>query len=147
MPGVDEIEFDLTVMNDEERAALRITLRTEMVGAAGLTEPEDDGHGHGHGGHGHGEEGARLGCVLEAGVGEAEVLAHRDGENLCGPSGLLGAERGRAAGAGLASGQVQDRRRPIERRGAQQRAATRQLDVIAVRRDREDVYGRHGRAI
>ncbi len=33
-PGVDEIEFDLTVMDEDERAALRIALRTRMEGAA-----------------------------------------------------------------------------------------------------------------
>jgi ATP-binding protein involved in chromosome partitioning len=58
VPGVEEIEFDLTVMTEEERAALRIILRTEMLGTAA---PEDDGHDHGQGGghgHGHGEEGA-----------------------------------------------------------------------------------------
>jgi ATP-binding protein involved in chromosome partitioning len=57
VPGVDEIEFDLTVMNDAERAALRVTLRQEMFGGAPQSEQqeEDDGHGHGHGhgGHGH----------------------------------------------------------------------------------------------
>ena len=36
VPGVDEIEFDLTVMTDDERAALRITLRTTMLGASAL---------------------------------------------------------------------------------------------------------------
>jgi len=52
VPGVEEIEFDLTVMNDGERAALRITLRTTMLGAAAGAEPAEDAHG-GHGGHGH----------------------------------------------------------------------------------------------
>ena len=33
-PGVEEIEFDLTVMDEDERAALRIALRTRMEGAA-----------------------------------------------------------------------------------------------------------------
>ena len=53
VPGVEEIEFDLTVMTDDERAALRVTLRTLMLGAAAL-EAEEDDDGHGHGGHGHG---------------------------------------------------------------------------------------------
>jgi ATP-binding protein involved in chromosome partitioning len=60
VPGVEEIEFDLTVMRDDERAALRVTLRQEMFGVSAEQmeeEPEaDDGHGHGHGGHGHGGE-------------------------------------------------------------------------------------------
>jgi ATP-binding protein involved in chromosome partitioning len=57
VPGVDEIEFDLTVMHEEERAALRVTLRTRMLGAAGAEnaaaaadEPGHEGHGHAHGG-------------------------------------------------------------------------------------------------
>ncbi|HWE68634.1 MAG TPA: Mrp/NBP35 family ATP-binding protein [Acidimicrobiales bacterium] len=58
VPGVEEIEFDLTVMHDDERAALRVTLRQTMLGAAapheeGEEDEGDDGHGHGHGGHGH----------------------------------------------------------------------------------------------
>jgi ATP-binding protein involved in chromosome partitioning len=56
VPGVDEIEFDLTVMTEEERAALRVTLRTRMLGAAGAEAGHEDGDGaddHGHEGHGH----------------------------------------------------------------------------------------------
>jgi len=62
VPGVEEIEFDLTVMRDDERAALRVTLRRHMFGVTTdqlLDEPHadaDDGHGHGHAGHGHGGE-------------------------------------------------------------------------------------------
>jgi ATP-binding protein involved in chromosome partitioning len=63
VPGVEEIEFDLTVMRDDERAALRVTLRQEMFGVSAdqlEDEPEaEEGHeGHGHGGHGHGAEAA-----------------------------------------------------------------------------------------
>ena len=49
--GVEEIELDFVVMNDEERAELRHRLRSGMGGHA---EPsgEDDGHDHGHD-HGH----------------------------------------------------------------------------------------------
>jgi ATP-binding protein involved in chromosome partitioning len=60
--GVEEIEFDLTVMTDHERAALRGTLRRNMLGATAETTPADDGEddhghdGHGHGGHGHGAD-------------------------------------------------------------------------------------------
>jgi ATP-binding protein involved in chromosome partitioning len=65
VPGVEEIEFDLTVMTDEERAALRVTLRTTMLGAAALeAAAEDDGHGHGGHGHAHGEEGAAAAFLL-----------------------------------------------------------------------------------
>ncbi len=63
-PGVEEIEFDLTVMTEEERAALRITLRTAMLGEAALeAEHDHGGHGHGHG-HGHGDDGATAAFLL-----------------------------------------------------------------------------------
>jgi ATP-binding protein involved in chromosome partitioning len=52
VPGVEEIEFDLTVMRDDERAALRVALRRHMFGVAESGELEEapaDGHeGHGH---------------------------------------------------------------------------------------------------
>jgi ATP-binding protein involved in chromosome partitioning len=52
VPGVEEIEFDLTVMRDDERAALRVTLRRNMFGVAesdDLEDAPDEGHeGHGH---------------------------------------------------------------------------------------------------
>jgi ATP-binding protein involved in chromosome partitioning len=62
-PGVEEIELDLTVMRDDERAALRVTLRRTMFGVSADEaddEPDDeDAHaGHGHGGHGHAAEAA-----------------------------------------------------------------------------------------
>jgi ATP-binding protein involved in chromosome partitioning len=54
VPGVEEIEFDLTVMRDDERAALRVTLRRNMFGVDAADdegdEPDTDG---GHAGHGH----------------------------------------------------------------------------------------------
>jgi ATP-binding protein involved in chromosome partitioning len=62
VPGVEEIEFDLTVMRDDERAALRVALRQKMFGVTteqlgdDLPEEADDGHGHGGHGHGHGGE-------------------------------------------------------------------------------------------
>jgi ATP-binding protein involved in chromosome partitioning len=61
VPGVEEIEFDLTVMRDDERAALRVTLRRNMFGVDATDDEADDepeaegGHGHGHG---HGAEAA-----------------------------------------------------------------------------------------
>jgi ATP-binding protein involved in chromosome partitioning len=54
VPGVEEIEFDLTVMRDDERAALRVALRRKMFGVAETDELEDapaeghEGHGHSH---------------------------------------------------------------------------------------------------
>jgi ATP-binding protein involved in chromosome partitioning len=51
--GVEEIEFDLTVMNDAERAALRVTLREAMFGGVPQSEGAEDDHGHDHAGHGH----------------------------------------------------------------------------------------------
>ena len=55
VPGVEEIEFDLTVMHEEERAALRVALRRKMLGSAAIEDDADDddghaGHGHAHGG-------------------------------------------------------------------------------------------------
>jgi ATP-binding protein involved in chromosome partitioning len=59
VPGVEEIEFDLTVMTEEERSALRITLRTTMLGDAA------DAHdGHEHAGHGHDDDGAMAAFLL-----------------------------------------------------------------------------------
>src|ERR1700728_4800759 len=56
VPGVEEIEFALTVMRDDERAALRVALRRDMFGVAetdDLEDAPDEGDGHGHEGHGH----------------------------------------------------------------------------------------------
>jgi ATP-binding protein involved in chromosome partitioning len=59
VPGVEEIEFDLTVMTEEERAALRIVLRTRMLGDAALEAGDGDGdHGHAH------DEGAMAAFLL-----------------------------------------------------------------------------------
>jgi ATP-binding protein involved in chromosome partitioning len=55
VPGVEEIEFDLTVMRDDERAALRVALRRDMLGVGEtdeLDDAPDEGH-EGHEGHGH----------------------------------------------------------------------------------------------
>jgi ATP-binding protein involved in chromosome partitioning len=67
VPGVDEIEFDLTVMHEEERAALRVTLRTRMLGAAALADEAgpDDGHGHDGHGHDHGGDAPTPGFLLQ----------------------------------------------------------------------------------
>jgi len=55
VPGVEEIEFDLTVMHDDERAALRVALRRNMFGVAESDELDDApaGDHDGHEGHGH----------------------------------------------------------------------------------------------
>jgi ATP-binding protein involved in chromosome partitioning len=67
VPGVEEVEFDVSVMTDQERAVLRQRLRADMLGAPAApdedeTEDADAGaagqaptHTHGHG-HGHGAE-------------------------------------------------------------------------------------------
>jgi len=64
-------------MHEEERAALRVALRTRMLGAAASSAAntgddadaadEDDhaGHSHGPGGHGHGAEAATPGFLLQ----------------------------------------------------------------------------------
>ena len=59
VPGVEEIEFDLTVMHDDERAALRVGLRQIMFGVTAdeLVDGGETDDGHGHGGHGHGHGG------------------------------------------------------------------------------------------
>jgi ATP-binding protein involved in chromosome partitioning len=51
VPGVEEVELDVSVMTDEERALLRQRLRADMLGGAD-TEGADD-LGHDHAGHGH----------------------------------------------------------------------------------------------
>jgi ATP-binding protein involved in chromosome partitioning len=54
VPGVEEIEFDLTVMRDDERAALRVALRRNMFGVAESDDLEgEDAPAEGHEGHGH----------------------------------------------------------------------------------------------
>jgi ATP-binding protein involved in chromosome partitioning len=58
VPGVEEIEFDLTVMTDEERASLRLRLRAVMLGDAETHEGHDHGAGGGGHGHGHGDDNA-----------------------------------------------------------------------------------------
>jgi ATP-binding protein involved in chromosome partitioning len=56
--GVDEIEFDLTVMTDHERAALRGTLRKSMLGSKAVADEADDTHDHEGHGHSHGTDAA-----------------------------------------------------------------------------------------
>jgi ATP-binding protein involved in chromosome partitioning len=66
VPGVEEIEFDLTVMHEEERAALRVTLRRHMLGTAeadDAAEDEESHGGHGHS-HAHGEASAAASFLL-----------------------------------------------------------------------------------
>ena len=59
VPGVEEVELDVSVMSDAERAALRQRLRADMLGAAASEDdahnPSGEAHGHGHP-HGHGAE-------------------------------------------------------------------------------------------
>ena len=47
VPGVEEIEFDLTVMRDDELAALRVALRRKMFGVT-ETDELDDAPAEGH---------------------------------------------------------------------------------------------------
>ena len=51
VPGVEEVELDFVVMNDEERTVLRHRLRAGMLGSAATGGGDD--HGHDHAGHGH----------------------------------------------------------------------------------------------
>ena len=59
VPGVEEVELDLSVMGDAERAALRRRLRADMLATAASEDDAEDpsgpAHGHGHA-HGHGAE-------------------------------------------------------------------------------------------
>jgi ATP-binding protein involved in chromosome partitioning len=59
-PGVEEVELDVAVMTDDERALLRHRLRADMLGRAGGADDGDahGGHAHGdaHGGHAHAAE-------------------------------------------------------------------------------------------
>jgi ATP-binding protein involved in chromosome partitioning len=51
VPGVEEVELDFVVMNDEERTVLRHRLRADMLGSDAQEASDDD---HDHAGHGHG---------------------------------------------------------------------------------------------
>jgi ATP-binding protein involved in chromosome partitioning len=53
VPGVEEVELDFVVMNDEERTALRHRLRAGMLGSAAAEGDDAHGHDHAHAGHGH----------------------------------------------------------------------------------------------
>ncbi len=54
VPGIDEVEVEVGVMDDATRAVLRARLRQDMEGTAGAEDAP--GHeGHGHAGHDHGE--------------------------------------------------------------------------------------------
>jgi hypothetical protein len=59
-------------------------------------------------------------------------------------TGLLRAELGRSARTHLALREVDDGGALSVRGGFEQGAATRELDVVAVRGDGQNVYGRHG---
>ncbi len=56
--GVEEVDLEFVVMNEQERAALRQRLRAGMLGASGgasaMTDEGSHGHDHGHQ-HSHGE--------------------------------------------------------------------------------------------
>ena len=59
VPGVEEVELDVSVMGDAERAALRRRLRADMLATAASEDdahdPSGPAHGHGHA-PGHGAE-------------------------------------------------------------------------------------------
>jgi ATP-binding protein involved in chromosome partitioning len=91
VPGVEEIEFDLTVMRDDERAALRVVLRRDMFGVAetdGLEDAPDDGHdGHdGHAGHGHSHGAAAATPVFLAPDSATRVIGVSSGKGGVGKS-------------------------------------------------------------
>jgi ATP-binding protein involved in chromosome partitioning len=53
VPGVEEVEFEVGVMTDQERAALRQRLRADMLGDAPAPDDADQAAGHAHA-HDHG---------------------------------------------------------------------------------------------
>lgn len=61
--GVEEVDLEYVVMDEEERTELRHRLRADMLGTvdqeggAAAREHSADEHGHGQGGHGHGGHG------------------------------------------------------------------------------------------
>ena len=87
VPGVEEIEFDLTVMHDDERAALRVALRRNMFGVAETDELEDaPDDGHGHEGHGHSQAAAAATPVFLAPDSATRVIGVSSGKGGVGKS-------------------------------------------------------------
>jgi ATP-binding protein involved in chromosome partitioning len=90
VPGVEEIEFDLTVMRDDERAALRVALRRDMFGVADTDEledaPDDDGHGHEGHGHAHGPAAAAATPVFLSPDSATRVIGVSSGKGGVGKS-------------------------------------------------------------
>jgi ATP-binding protein involved in chromosome partitioning len=87
VPGVEEIEFDLTVMRDDERAALRVALRRDMFGVAESDELEDTpDEGHGHEGHGHSHAAAAATPVFLAPDSATRVIGVSSGKGGVGKS-------------------------------------------------------------
>ena len=85
VPGVEEIEFDLTVMRDDERAALRVALRRNMFGVAETDELEDAPAG-GHEGHGHSHAPAAATPVFLAPDSATRVIGVSSGKGGVGKS-------------------------------------------------------------
>src|SRR5438093_10171126 len=83
---------------------------------------------------------ARRLIVLEVGVGEPGVEPHVHAERPGCALGLGGACGGVAARAGLSLGQVNDPDAMARPHGLGERAAAGQLDVVAMRSDREQVH-------
>src|SRR3569623_124813 len=80
-------------------------------------------------------------------VGQSEVHARGHSENLGGLTRFGGAELCRTARAHLALREVDYRRSLPLRRGLEERTTTRELDIVAMRGDGQNVYGRHGENI
>ena len=87
-----------------------------------------------------------LAAAAQPAVAEVERFAELGAEDLGRPRGLLAADLGGAARAHLAARQVHDAEAVARGLQARERAAARQLDVVRVRGDREDVNG-HGRLL
>src|SRR5712672_3244857 len=86
-----------------------------------------------------GELRPRLGSILDSTIGESEVLPHGDAHHLRGFRGFLCSQLRSSAAGHLSSRQIDDPCRPAEHLGANERAATNELDIVGVGGDGEDV--------
>src|SRR5665213_2896160 len=144
LEGAEAREVGLDLRESGEKAGVRHELRAHaMIGMlAGDRRREhdawlklaDEAH----------ELRARGGRIGDACVGEPEIHARADAEQLGGAAGLLRAQLCGTARAHLALGEIDDRGALPERGRLEEGASARQLDIVAMRRDCQNVNGRHG---
>ena len=90
-----------------------------------------------------GEKPARLGRIDDARVRQLEILSHGEAKDCRRPLRLFGPQGGRSARAHLTFGEIQYARATALRRELDERTAARELGVISVREDRENVQIGH----